>query len=57
LPDTLKPVVLLIFWEGRTEKETARVLKITDRTVRNRLQHALKILRNMLASEREYIHG
>jgi hypothetical protein len=25
--------------------------------VRNRLQHALKILRSMLASEREYVHG
>jgi Sigma-70, region 4 len=57
LPDTLKPVILLIFWEGRTEKETARVLKITDRTVRNRLHHALKILRGKLASEREYVHG
>lgn len=57
LPETLKPVVLLIFWEGRTEKETARVLKITDRTVRNRLHHALKILHSKLASEREYVHG
>jgi hypothetical protein len=57
LPDTLKLVILLIFWEGRTEKETARVLKISDRTVRNRLHSALKILRSKLASEREYAHG
>ncbi len=57
LPDTLKLVILLIFWEGRTEKETARVLKISDRTVRNRLHNALKILHSKLTSEREYAHG
>src|SRR6266571_4802359 len=48
LPDKLKAVVLLIFWEGRTEKDTAMVLGITDRTVRNRLRDALEILRRKL---------
>jgi RNA polymerase sigma factor (sigma-70 family) len=48
LPDRLKAVVLLLYWEGRTEKETARVLGITDRTVRNRLQNALKLLRDVV---------
>lgn len=53
LPDKLKAVILLIFWEGRSEKETAQVLSISDRTVRNRLQNALKILRARLSSESE----
>lgn len=53
LPDKLKAVVLLIFWEGRTEKDTARVLGVSDRTVRNRIQAAKKLLRDLLATERE----
>ncbi|HAH01085.1 MAG TPA: hypothetical protein DCL75_20055 [Ktedonobacter sp.] len=57
LPDKLKSVVLLVFWEGRTEKDTASVLGITDRTVRNRLQDAYEILRNKLEPERELLHG
>src|SRR5579884_600586 len=36
LPSKLKSVVWLIFWEGRTERDTAQVLGISDRTVRNR---------------------
>ena len=57
LPDKLKAVVLLIFWEGRTEKDTAMVLGITDRTVRNRLRDALEILRHKLEPEREVLYG
>ena len=53
LPDKLKAVVLLIFWEGRSEKETAQVLGITDRTVRNRIRAAKKLLHDILATERE----
>lgn len=53
LPDTLKTVVLLIFWEGHLEKEVAQILGITDRTVRNRVQRALKLLRERLKMERE----
>ena len=53
LPDKLKTVVLLIFWEGRSEKDTAHVLGISDRTVRNRIQAAKKLLRDLLATERE----
>lgn len=53
LPDKLKAVVLLIFWEGRSEKDTARVLGITDRTVRNRICAAKKLLHDILATERE----
>ena len=56
LPDRLKAVVLLIFWEDRTEKDTARILGITDRTVRNRLKHALRLLYRKLEAEREMLH-
>lgn len=48
LPEKLKSVVWLIFFEGRTEKDTAQILAITDRTVRNRLREALTILRENL---------
>ena len=57
LPSKLKSIVWLIFWEGRTEKDTAQVLGITDRTVRNRLREALKLLRDELALERDSVYG
>jgi sigma-70-like protein len=53
LPDKLKAVILLLFWEGRSEKEAAQILSISDRTVRNRLQDALKLLRSVLSSNSE----
>lgn len=56
LPDRLKAVVLLIFWEDRTEKDTARILGITDRTVRNRLKRALHLLYRKLEAERAMLH-
>ncbi len=56
LPQKLKAIVWLIFWEGRTEKDTAQVLGITDRTVRNRLREALKVLRDTLEFESASIH-
>jgi RNA polymerase sigma factor (sigma-70 family) len=57
LPQKLQSVVWLIFWEGRTEKDTAQVLGITDRTVRNRLREALKLLRDKLEFERDSVYG
>jgi hypothetical protein len=57
LPEKLRLVVLLIFWEGRSEKDTAQILAITDRSVRNRLHEASKILRTQLESEAGYIYG
>ena len=57
LPEKLRSVILLIFWEGRSEKDTARILAITDRTVRNRLYEASRILRSELKSERGEVHG
>ncbi len=57
LPDYLQSILVLLFWEGRTEKEVAAILRITDRTVRRRLQHALRLLRGELATEREDMYG
>jgi len=57
LPEKLKVVILLVFWEGRSEVETARVLGISDRTVRNRIQTALKLLRESLMLEEELMYG
>ena len=57
LPEKLKSIIWLIFWEGRTEKDVAQILGITDRTVRNRLREALKVLRELLESEGETIYG
>ena len=57
LPKYLQPVLVLLFWEGRTEKDVASILRITDRTVRYRLQHALRLLRDELATEREGMYG
>jgi RNA polymerase sigma factor (sigma-70 family) len=57
LPDKLKAIILLIFWEGRSEKEAARILGISDRTVRNRLRKALRLLRDRLECEKEVCYG
>ena len=57
LPEKLKPVIWLIFWEGRTEKYVAHILGVSDRTVRNRLQKALSLLRTGIESEGKNIYG
>ncbi len=57
LPEKLKSVVWLLFWEGRTEKNVASILGISDRTVRNRLQKALSILRSTIESEGAATYG
>lgn len=57
LPEYLQSVLVLHYWEGKTEKDIAALLDITDRTVRNRLKHALRLLRGELAQEREGIYG
>jgi RNA polymerase sigma factor (sigma-70 family) len=53
LPERLKTVVLLLYWEGRSEKDVAHILHISDRTVRNRMKEALKILRGLLIDQME----
>jgi len=57
LPEKLKPVIWLMFWEGRTEKSVAHILGVSDRTVRNRLQKALRLLRSGIESEGKTIYG
>lgn len=57
LPEKLKPVIWLLFWEGRTEKNVANILGVSDRTVRNRLQKALNLLRARMESEGKTIYG
>ena len=57
LPEKLKPVIWLMFWEGRTEKNVAHILGVSDRTVRNRLQKALSLLRSGIESEGKTIYG
>jgi DNA-directed RNA polymerase specialized sigma24 family protein len=57
LPLYLRTVVWLVFWEGYTLKTVAQLLKISDRTVRNRLRIALAQLRQALEAEQEVIDG
>lgn len=57
LPEKLKSVIWLLFWEGKAEKHVASILGISDRTVRNRLQKALSILRSSIGSEGATIYG
>jgi hypothetical protein len=53
LPEHLKAVVLLLYWEERSEKDIARILNVSDRTVRNRIQAALKLLRGFFLDQME----
>ncbi len=53
LPERLRVVVWLIFWEDHTEKTVSKLLAISERTVRNRLQAALAQLRQALSNEQE----
>jgi len=57
LPEKLKPVIWLIFWEGRTEKYVANLLGVSDRTIRNRLHKALELLRTFIETEGKTIDG
>lgn len=51
LPQRLAEVVHLVYWEDRTEKDIAALLGISDRTVRNRLQVAMRVLSQVLIRE------
>jgi hypothetical protein len=52
LPYRLRAVILLLFWEERSEKEAAQLLKVTTRTVWNRKRKALGLLREALKVEK-----
>src|SRR5260370_39764546 len=51
LPEKLKAVILLIFWEGRTEKDTARILGVTECARGKMLREGLKTVRHILFSQ------
>jgi RNA polymerase sigma factor (sigma-70 family) len=53
LPLRLRAVLLLLFWEGRSEKEAAQLLGVTERTVCNRKRRALAQLRVALNIEKD----
>lgn len=55
LPEKLRAVVWLIFWEDLSTKAVGKVLNISDRTVRNRLQTALARLRQVLENEQKVV--
>jgi DNA-directed RNA polymerase specialized sigma24 family protein len=50
LPEKLKSIIWLLFWEGRTEKDAARILGITDRTRGWDESDVTKTLENMIVS-------
>lgn len=57
LPEHLRAIVWLIFWEDCSTKRVGELLGISDRTVRNRLRTALAQLRRILVEEQEVVDG
>jgi hypothetical protein len=55
LPRRLSSVVMLVFWADKTERDTARLLNVTERTVRNRLHAAISRLYNALITETDFL--
>lgn len=54
LPDKQRKVLLLDFWCDRSDKEIAREMEVTPRTVYNLRQRAYKTIREIY--EREHLH-
>jgi RNA polymerase sigma factor (sigma-70 family) len=55
LPKRLSVVVILVFWADKSERDTAELLSITERTVRNRLQNAIDRLTNIIVTEPDFL--
>ena len=53
LPDRLKIPVYLFYYHGYSSKEIGAILKQNDSTVRNHLQSAKKLLRDVLGDDTE----
>jgi len=51
LPDKYKEVIYLHYYEGYTSAEIAQILKKNQSTIRNHLQEARKILKEVLENE------
>lgn len=54
LPDKQRKVLLLDFWCDRSDKEIAREMEVTPRTVYNMRQRAYKAIRDFYERERLY---
>ena len=54
LPDKQRKVLLLDFWRDRSDKEIAREMEVTPRTVYNMRQRAYKAIRDFYERERLY---
>jgi len=52
LPDKYKEVIYLHYYEGYTSDEIAKMLKKNQSTIRNHLQEARKILKEVLENEK-----
>jgi RNA polymerase sigma factor (sigma-70 family) len=57
LPDWLRLVVLLTYWEGYGPRTVGRLLNMSEKTVRNRLRIALRELRVALGVDLEVMDG
>jgi RNA polymerase sigma-70 factor (ECF subfamily) len=53
LPDKLKVPVYLFYYHGYSSKEIGEILRENDSTVRNHLQKAKKLLRDVLEDAKE----
>ena len=51
MPDELRTVVILRFFSGYTQAETAEILKVPQGTVATRQRRALRLLRMELGEE------
>jgi RNA polymerase sigma factor (sigma-70 family) len=55
LPQRLSSVVMLVFWADKTERDIAKLLNVTERTVRNRLKAAIDRLYNTISNEADFV--
>ena len=53
LPNKYKEVIYLYYYEGFTSAEIAKILKKNHSTIRNHLQEARKILKEVLKNENQ----
>lgn len=52
LPVKLKTVVISIYFEGKTAKQIAQMLNVTDRTIKNYKKNALNQIKETMLSEK-----
>lgn len=52
LPVKLKTVVISLYFEGKTAKQIAQMLNVTDRTIKNYKKNALNQIKETMLSEK-----